>query len=106
MDEGVQHLLSSRDVKERSPDQDGKHALAREKKHHESGKTEETSQTVSDNLDQEGEGGMPFMPLLDNRGMGEKIIAGGPGDKKGDEQQADQKGRRRKKAQPFKEGSV
>lgn len=106
VDQCVHYFLSSRDVKERNPNQDGEHALAWEKKHHESGKTKETSQTVSDNLDQEGDGGMSLMPLLDNRGMGEKIIAGGLGDQKGDEQQADQKGCCRKKAQSFKEGGV
>ena len=46
------------------------------------------------------------MSLLHDCGMGEKIIAGGPGDQKGDEQQADQKGRQRKESQSLEEGCI
>lgn len=93
MDQCVQYLLSSRDVEERNPDQDGEYALSGKKKHHEAGKAEEGAKAVSDDLEQKGDGGMAFMSLFHNRGMDEKIIAGGLGDKKGDEQQTDQKRR-------------
>ena len=93
VDQGILHRLSAGNVKERGPDQDGENSLAGEEKHHESGKAQEDSQAVSDDLDQEGEGGMTPVPLLHNRGMDEKIIDRGPGHQKGDEQQTDQKGR-------------
>jgi hypothetical protein len=84
--------LSAGDIKERGPDQDGENALAGKEQHYESGKAETTPQAVSDDLDQEGKGGMTSVSLLHNGGMDEKVINRGPGDQKGDEQQTDQKG--------------
>ena len=61
VDQGIQHLMSAGDIKERNPDQDGKYALAGEEKHDESGETEEVPQAVSDDLDQQGDSGMTLM---------------------------------------------
>ena len=106
MDQHVQYRLFSADIKERNPDQESDHALAGQKKHHESGEAQDASQAVSDDLDEKGDDGMALMPVPDNRAMKEKIIGRGPGDKKGDEQQADQKGCQRKEPQSFKQGCV
>jgi hypothetical protein len=92
VDQGIQRFMSEGDIKERNPDQDGKYALAGEEKHDEAGETQKVPQAVSDDLDQQGDSGMTLMSLLHNRGMNEKIIGRGPGDKKGDEQQTDEKG--------------
>lgn len=93
VDQGIQRLVSTGDIKERNPDQDGKYALAGKKKHDEAGETQKVPKTVPDELDQQGDSGMALMSLFHNRGMNEKVIGGGPGNKKRDEQQAGQKGR-------------
>jgi hypothetical protein len=94
VDQGIHRFMSEGDIKERYPNQNGEDPLAGEEKHDEAGKTQEVSQAVSDNLNQQGDSGMTFMALLHNRCMNEEIIDRGPGDQKGDEQQTDEKGRR------------
>ena len=95
VDQHVQHLLPAGDIKEGDPDEDGEQPLAGKKQHHETGETEKSPQAVSDHLDHEGQGGMALVSLFHNAGMGEEITGGSPGDQKGNEQQADQKGGRR-----------
>jgi len=106
VEQHVQYPLFSSDIKERNPDQESDYALAGQKKHHESGEAQDASEEVSDDLDEKGNDGVAFVPVLHNRTMKEKIIGRGPGDKKGDEQQADQKCCQRKESQSFKQGYI
>jgi len=92
VDEQVEYFMPTGNVEEGHPDEDGEQPLAGEKQHDDPGKTEETPEAVSEYLDHQGHGRMTFMPFFHDAGMGEKIAGWGLGDKKGNEQQADQKG--------------
>lgn len=105
VDQQVEHSLSSGDIEEGNPDEDGEQSLAGKKEHDRAGQTEKSPQAVSDDPDQKGDDGMPFVSLFDFLRVDEKVFARGPGDEKGDEQQADQEGDGGEQAHPFEQGS-